>query len=254
MAEILATRELTKRFGGLIAVNNVTMSINRGEVVGLIGPNGSGKTTLINVVSGLYKPDAGKVYFNGEDITGLGAWDVFKKGLVRNFQVPRLFGGMLVFENVMTAFRGQRGENPILAPFKSMWGEQEISLAREALNILSQLQLAHVRLNWATELSGGQMKLVEMARSLASQPQMLLLDEPAAGVAPKLAHDIFKNIIKLNKELGITFIIIEHRLDILFDYVERVLVMNNGKLIFDGSPEDVYKDKLVIEAYLGEAE
>ena len=250
---LLETRELTKRFGGITAVDHVSVSINDGEIVGLIGPNGSGKTTFINVVSGLYKPDSGKVFFMNKDITGMYPDDVFKLGLVRNFQVPKLFRGMTVFENVMTAFRDQKGENPLIALIKSVWERQERSIAHESLRILSQLQLHHVRLNWATELSGGQMKLLEMARSLASQPKMLLLDEPAAGVAPKLAHEIFNNIINLNKEYGITFLIIEHRLDILFNYVERVLVMSNGKIIFDGHPNDVYKDKNVIEAYLGEA-
>lgn len=249
---LLKTQNLSKYFDGIRAVDGVDIRVDRGELVGLIGPNGSGKTTLVNVISGIYKPNSGKVYLDEEDITGIDPWEIYKKGAVRSFQIPRLFNSMLVFENVMLSFRKQRGENPLIAPFKRFWERQERKLAQEALQILSELEISHVALNWTSALSGGQMKLVEMSRSLASQPKIFLLDEPVAGVAPKLATKIFDDITGLSDEGGITFLIIEHRLDILFDYVERILVMDKGKIIFDGSPEDVYDNKRVVRAYLGE--
>lgn len=248
---ILQLRDIVKYFGGIRAVDGVSFDLEEGQIVGLIGPNGSGKTTLINVISGVYKPIKGKIFFKGEDITGLDPWDIYHKGIVRSFQVPRLFQKMLVVENVMVAHRNQRGENPMIAPLHSKWIDQEIELAKASLETIKMFGLARVRNNWATELSGGQMKLAEISRAMMSEPKVLLLDEPAAGVAPKLAREIFGHIVRLRDEYDLTFLIIEHRLDILFDYVERVLVMNYGELIYDGDPEGVYKDPRVIDAYLG---
>ncbi len=252
MAELLRVEGLAKYFGGIRAVDGVSFKVSEHEIVGLIGPNGSGKTTLINTISGIYKPNKGKVYFQGEDITGLDPWEIYHKGIVRSFQVPRLFHKMLVIENTMVPFRHQKGENPWIAPFHHLWRDQETENAKKALSTLKEFQLFRVRNNWATELSGGQMKLTEISRSLMSEPKLLLLDEPIAGVAPKLAREIFSHIVRLRDEYGLTFLIIEHRLDILFDYVERVMVMNYGELIYDGDPEGVYKDPRVIDAYLGE--
>lgn len=248
---ILEVQDIAKYFGGIRAVDGVSFNLEEGQIAGLIGPNGSGKTTLINVISGVYKPNRGRIFFRGEDITGLDPWDIYHKGVVRSFQVPRLFQKMLVVENIMVAHRNQRGENPVIAPLHSKWKDQEIELAKISLETIKKFGLARVRNNWATELSGGQMKLAEITRAMMSEPKLLLLDEPAAGVAPKLARDIFERIVGLRDEYGLTFLIIEHRLDILFDYVERVLVMNYGELIYDGDPEGVYKDPRVIDAYLG---
>ncbi len=252
MSEILRVENIAKYFGGIRAVDGVSFNLEKGQLVGLIGPNGSGKTTLINVISGVYKPDKGKIFFKGEDITGMDPWTIYHKGIVRSFQVPRLFQKMLVFENVMVAHRNQKGENPLIAPLHRMWESQELEYGRKSLKSLVEFQLSRVRNNWSTELSGGQMKLVEITRAMMSEPSLLLLDEPAAGVAPKLAMEIFSHIIRLRDEYNLTFLIVEHRLDILFNYVERVLVMNYGELIYDGDPEGVYKDPRVIDAYLGE--
>ncbi len=249
---MLETQGLKKYFGGIRAVDGVDVSIREGEFVGLIGPNGSGKTTLFNVITGIYKPTAGKIFFDGERIDGLPPHKVFAKGLVRSFQVPRLWRGLTVIENTMVPPRGQRGENPIIALFRRLWKPQEISLARRALGILDEHQLLEVSLNWGDSISGGQMKLTEVSRALMGEPKMLLLDEPTAGVAPKLAREIFVRLEKLRSEYGITLFVIEHRLEVLFDFVDRVVVMHQGRVLMEGTPEEVASDPRVIEAYLGE--
>ncbi len=219
--------------------------------MGLIGPNGSGKSTLFNVISGVYRPDGGRVIFQDERIDGLDPAEIFAKGIVRSFQNPRLFVGMTVLENALVPPRDQVGESVVNAPFPARWSDQEVSLAEEALDNLARHQLDAVRLNWATDISGGQMKLLEVARAMMGDPRLLLLDEPTAGVAPKLAMEIFEAIVALQKEFNLTFVVIEHRLSVLFDFVERVLVMHEGKLIFDGTPEDCVNDAKVLESYLG---
>jgi len=241
-----------KHFGGIRAVDGVTAVVDERELVGLIGPNGSGKSTLFNVISGVYKPDAGTIAFRGERIDGLDAWDVFARGVVRSFQNPRLFRGMTVLENVLVPPRDQKGERVVNAPIPARWEDQETALASDALDTLMRNQLQAVPLNWATDISGGQMKLLEVSRSLMGEPKLMLLDEPTAGIAPKLATEIFETIIALRQEHGLSFLIIEHRLDVLLEYVERVLVMHEGTLIFDGTPEAAVNDARVVDAYLGE--
>ena len=252
MDPILRLDNVEKHFGGLRAVDRVSAAVREGEIVGLIGPNGSGKTTLFNVITGVYKPDGGSIAFHGERIDGLEPHEIFAKGIVRCFQNPRLFAGMTVMENVLVPPRGQVGERVTAAPFPRRWSDQEAHLAAKALQTLAAQSLRGVRGSWATEVSGGQMKLLEVSRALMGEPRLLLLDEPTAGVAPKLAREIFDGIVGLRKELGLTFVVIEHRLDVLFDYVERVLVMHQGKLIFDGPPKDAQADPNVIDSYLGE--
>jgi branched-chain amino acid transport system ATP-binding protein len=249
---ILRLDDVRKHFGGIHAVDGVTAQIEEGELVGLIGPNGSGKTTLFHVISGVHKPDAGVIEFQGERIDRLEPHEIFARGVVRCFQNPRLFGGMTVMENVLVPPRDQIGESPIHAPFPGRWGDQELRLAATALQTLAAQQLAGVKGNWSTEISGGQMKLLEVSRALMGEPRLLLLDEPTAGVAPKLAGDIFDGIVRLQKDLGLTFVVIEHRLEVLFDYVERVLVMHQGRIIFSGHPDEAVKDAAVVDAYLGE--
>jgi len=241
-----------KHFGGIRAVDGVTVGADEGNLVGLIGPNGSGKSTLFNVISGVYKPDAGTITFRGQRIDRLDPNEIFAKGLVRSFQNPRLFLGMTVLENALVPPRRQKGEKVVHAPIPSRWETQETALATDALGTLARNQLEAVRLNWSTDISGGQMKLLEVSRAMMGQPKLLLLDEPTAGVAPKLADEIFQTIVALRREHGLTFFIIEHRLDVLLNYVERVLVMHEGKLIFDGAPRDAVNDPNVIDSYLGE--
>ena len=248
---ILRLEDVRKAFGGIRAVDGVTAEIGEGELVGLIGPNGSGKTTLFHVISGVHKPDGGTITFRGERIDGLEPHEVFARGVVRCFQSPRLFGGMTVMENALVPPRGQIGERATQAPFPRRWTEQELRLAATALRTLAAQQLAGVHGNWSTEISGGQMKLLEVSRALMGEPRLLLLDEPTAGVAPKLAADIFDGIVRLKQDLGLTFVVIEHRLEVLFDYVERVLVMHQGRILFDGHPDDAAKEPSVVDAYLG---
>lgn len=243
---------MKKAFGGIRAVDGVDAVLAEGELAGLIGPNGSGKSTLFNVISGVYKPDAGTIVFRGDRIDGLDPWEVFGRGVVRSFQNPRLFRGMTVLENTLVPPRDQRGERVANAPRPARWEDQEASLASGAIDTLVRNQLQAVPLNWATDISGGQMKLLEASRALMGDPKLLLLDEPTAGVAPKLATEIFETIVALRRAHGLTFLIIEHRLDVLLEHVERVLVMHEGKLIFDGTPDGAVNDPRVIDAYLGE--
>lgn len=203
------------------------------------------------MISGVHKPDSGEITFRGDRIDGLEPHEIFKRGIVRSFQNPRLFRGMVVLENALVPPRGQKGERVRNAPIRSRWEDQESGLARDGLEKLARNQLEAVRLNWATEISGGQMKLLEVSRAMMGEPRLLLLDEPTAGVAPKLAEEIFATIVNLRQEHGLAFVIIEHRLEVLLDHVERVLVMHEGRMLFDGKPEAAIEDAAVIDAYLG---
>ena len=250
--KILEIFSLRKSFGGVRAVDDVTLSLNRGEIVGLIGPNGSGKTTLFNIISGVYKPDSGRVLFEGKRIDGLPPHEIFRRGIMRSFQIPRTFTKLTVFENALLTSNPQPGESPLKALSPSSWGSKEVENAKRAVSVLKSLSLLEVSGSWASEVSGGQMKLTELSRVFMAKPKLILLDEPAAGVAPGLAHEIFRAIVRMRDELGLTFFIIEHRLDVLFEYVERVLVMHQGRIIVEGTPDEVVSDPLVEEAYLGD--
>ena len=251
MGSILNTDNLVKRFGGLAAVDKVTLDVEEESIVGLIGPNGSGKTTLFNVLTGIYRPDAGKVFFRRERIDGLQPHQVYVKGLVRTFQTPKIIQKMTVLDNVMLAVKNP-GESLIAALFKRRsWIGFENRLREKALEILRFLGLDKHAYTPASELSGGQMKLLEIARALISEPKMMLLDEPTAGVNPVLAYTIFDRVKELRKRFGITFFIIEHRIELLMRYVDRVYVMHQGKLIAEGEPNDIMNNPDVVKVYLG---
>jgi branched-chain amino acid transport system ATP-binding protein len=221
------------------------------KVTILIGPNGSGKTTLINVVSGFYKPDSGKIFFQSNEITDLAPHRIYKLGIARTFQIPSLFWKLTVLENLLVAEKNNPGESFAKALFKKMWVREEENSVSKAAGVLHLIGLSEQWDKPAYLLSGGQMKLLEMGRALMSGAKLLMLDEPVSGVNPTLAHEIFARITKLRDTLGITFLIVEHRLDIALGYVDHVNAMAYGKLIASGKAEKVISDPKVVEAYLG---
>lgn len=251
MTAFLEIKNLSKSFGNLRALDEVSLDIEAKKVTILIGPNGSGKTTLINAVSGFYRPDSGNVTFDGQDITGLPPYKVYGLGLARTFQIPNLFWKLNVLENVLVAEKGNPGEGFMRALFKKRWVKNETDATERALKLLELLGLSKVWDNTAQKLSGGQMKLLEMGRVLMSGAKLILIDEPISGVNPTLAHEIFGRILKLRDDLGVTFVIVEHRLDIALTYVDTVAAMAFGKVVAVGKPDLVMADPKVIEAYLG---
>lgn len=249
---MLEVRDVHKDFGGLKAVNGVNLTVPQGQIIGLIGPNGSGKSTLINVISGIMQPTSGTVHFDGKDITNMPSDQIFDAGLGRGFQDASLFFQMTVLDNTLLPVKKQRGENPLFAPFKRFWQNEEHHNAKHADDILQKVLLRDHFDKAATDLSGGQMKLLEIARCLMGEPKMLLLDEPTAGVAPNLAYSIFEQIKAMRDEFGITFLIVEHRLEILFDFVDNLYVMHMGEVLAEGSPDDIMANEQVREVYFGE--
>jgi branched-chain amino acid transport system ATP-binding protein len=251
LAPILEVQEIRKSFGSLRALDGVTLQVEPQKVNILIGPNGSGKTTLINVVSGFYKPDSGNVSFGGNNITGIPPYKLYSMGLARTFQIPNLFWKLTVLENVLVAEKGNPGESFFRSLLKRSWVGKETEATERGMKILDLLGIGRMWDTSALKLSGGQMKLLEMGRVLMSGAKLILLDEPISGVNPTLAHEIFGRILKLRDELGVTFLIVEHRLDIALSYVDTVTAMAFGMVVAAGKPELVMADPKVIEAYLG---
>lgn len=230
----------------------MTLEVKKGGIVGLIGQNGSGKSTLFNLISGVMKKDpGGSVRFDGRPIDRLPPHKIFALGLGRTFQTPRLFSGMTVLENSLLSPKGQKGERPFIAPFHSRWESQELDLAGKAKTELTRLEIEKLYDKWSNEISGGQMKLAQLSNAVMGDPKMLLLDEPTAGVAPRLAQDIFESITAERDKKGTTFFIIEHRLAVLFKHVDTVMFMHQGKILAQGSPEEIVKDERLLDAYLG---
>ena len=252
MEYILEAEGLVKKFGELRALDGVDIRVPRGMVTLLIGPNGSGKTTFINVVSGVYKPDAGRVIFDGEDITELPPHERFRRGLVRSFQIPRLFAGLTVLENTAFARHGNPGEGIVSGVFRRLWEGFERETIRRAVRLISFTKLKHLWDRRPGELSGGQMKLLEVSRAMMpDNPKLILMDEPTSGVFPALAHEIFRYIRRLKDEYGLTFLIVEHRLDIAVEYADYAYAMAWGKVVAEGKPREVLEHPKVIESYLG---
>jgi branched-chain amino acid transport system ATP-binding protein len=249
---LLRITDLSKRFGGLYAVNEVSLDVKSGGICGLVGPNGSGKTTLFNTVLGVYQPERGNIYFNGAQLNNLAPHQIYGRGLVNAFQVPRLFQKLSLMDNMLVAARGHQGDRLLNSLFlRRKWQEQEVELAEKAMELLELLELSHLVDSPAGELSGGQRKLLEIGWSLMTSPKLLLLDEPAAGVNPNLGRKIFEKLEALRQSRGLTFFIIEHRLEILFDFVNWVYVMDKGKVVIEGEPDKIVKDPAFYQVYLG---
>jgi len=248
---ILSISAVSKHFGGLTVLDGVDMELEEGKLYQLIGPNGSGKTTLINVVSGLLKPDDGKIIFDGNDITQKGLFDTYKTGLVRTWQIPQPFNTLTTMENFLISGSGNAGETFLMAPLKSKWKNDEKKITDKAMKIMEMVSLVEQKDTVSQNLSGGQQKLLELGRAMMAGASMILMDEPIAGVNPTLAHEIFDKISDLCKKQKITFLIVEHRLDIALQYADYVFAMNRGKIIVEGSSDDVIKHPKVVESYLG---
>lgn len=250
----LRVQGLEKHFGGITAVDGVSFEVEEGSLTGLIGPNGAGKSTTFNCITGVHEADGGTVLFNGEDITGLKPYKIANRGLVRTFQIARELEEMTVLENLMLAPREQVGEGLLHAVTPGLRDNvvsQETELREEVWETLEFFEIDHLAEEFAGNLSGGQRKLLELARALMVDPDMLLLDEPFAGVNPSLEEKLLDRIHAL-REQGYTFLLVEHDMDLIMKNCERVIVMHQGKLLAEGPPEDIKNNEQVIEAYLGE--
>ncbi len=249
---LLRIREVSKHFGGVYAVNGVSLDVNHGGICGLVGPNGSGKTTLFNTILGLHKPDQGEIYFNGKCTNNLAPHQIYELGIVNSFQLPRLFYSLSVLDNMLVAARGQQGDRLFNSIFlRRRWQEQEKGLIEEALDILELVELEQWAFSPAGELSGGQRKLLEVARGLMAKPTLLLLDEPAAGINPELGKRIFEKLRDFSRN-GMTFFIVEHRLELLFEFASWVYVMDKGRIVIAGEPQALIDDPTFYAIYLGE--
>ena len=247
MSHALQTRNLVKRFGGFVATNDVTLNVEAGARHALIGPNGAGKTTLINLLTGFLEPSSGSVILKGEEVTRLAQHQRVKRGLARTFQINRLFSEMTVLESVTLAVCERRG-------LGARWWNpvgRHVEAIDEAAGLLAQLRLLDVAHEETRNLAYGKQRLIEIALALAAKPSVLLLDEPAAGVPTSESRELFETIAQLPRD--VTILLIEHDMDLVFRFADRISVLVNGGLVVEDTPEAIAKDKRVKEVYLGEA-
>jgi len=248
---VLRVENLRKEFGGLVAADDASFDVERGTITALIGPNGAGKSTVFNLVSGFYEPDAGRVEVDGVDVTGLEPYEVADHGLIRTFQTPRKLEGMTVREAMLVGPQDQPGESflTLFTAPGAVAAAEERNLA-DAERLLAEFEIDHLATQPATDISGGQTKLVELARAMLAEPEILLLDEPAAGVNPTLRTELAAQIRRLN-EAGTTCLLIEHDMEFVMELADPVVVLDQGSVLTQGSPEAVRADDRVVEAYLG---
>lgn len=249
---LLSAKGLSKSFGGIRAVNNAYLEVPQGSITGLIGPNGAGKTTLFNLLSNFIRPDQGEVFLDGQPIHQLPPYQIALKGCVRTFQVARVLSRLTVLENMLLASPRQTGENFLKVWFQgAKIRQQEQENRAKALDILDSIGLGEKAQDYAGALSGGQRKLLEIGRVLMTEPKLILLDEPAAGVNPTLIGQISDHIIEWNRQ-GITFLIIEHNMDVIMSLCHHVWVLAEGTNLADGIPSEIQKNERVLKAYLGD--
>ena len=249
----LRTCKCTIRFGGLVAVNALDMSVRQGEIYGLIGPNGAGKTTIFNLLTGVYEPTSGELYFQGERIDGLKPYEISRRGISRTFQNIRLFPSMSVLENVMTACHTHSKQNIVDAILRLPRFEKDERSHREfAMELLEIFDLARFSNEGGTSLPYGNQRRLEIVRALATKPKVLLLDEPAAGMNPSEQEDLMQLIKQIRDRFGLTILLVEHNMKVVMGVCDRIQVVDYGKSIALGVPDEIKNDSKVIEAYLGD--
>lgn len=247
---ILIADHVSRKFGGLVAVDVEHLEIPKGAITALIGPNGAGKTTLFNLLTGFDKPDTGSWSFSGSNLAGIPAHKVAKMGQVRTFQLTKALGLLTVLENMKLGAKGQAGESLFKSVFPFLWQREEKEIEERALEILERFKLLKLKDDFAASLSGGQRKLLEMARALMSNPTLVMLDEPMAGVNPALTESLLEHILDLKRQ-GMTVLFVEHDMHMVRHIADWVVVMAEGRIIAEGPPEDVMKNEAVVDAYLG---